>query len=170
MENTGSVVSGFLSGHNCMRHLEKVGNSHWAEKEGREEEIRSWAGQNLAISILTHPSRLGTDKNRLNHPQDDCRQSKPDKLVLNQKRNILDLPNSEVGRKIFLAIFPPSSFSLLWLEMSRCHFCYSCLAKILLCDHFCLFRKSHRILASTASPQTTYFCLLSIYCNVGKMM
>lgn len=116
MENTGSVVSGFLSGHNCMRHLEKVGNSHWAEKEGREEEIRSWAGQNLAISILTHPSRLGTDKNRLNHPQDDCRQSKPDKLVLNQKRNILDLPNSEVGRKIFLAIFPPSSFSLLWLE------------------------------------------------------
>lgn len=78
------------------------------------EEIWSWAGQNFSIPILAHPSRLGTaiGQNRLNHPQDDRRQSKPDELVFNHKRNILDLPNSEVGRKIFLAIFfPPPSQS-----------------------------------------------------------
>lgn len=34
MENTGSVVSRFLSGHNCTRHLEEVGNSRVVGKGG----------------------------------------------------------------------------------------------------------------------------------------
>lgn len=83
------------------------------KRRGQHQRSR-WAGWNLPMSIGLPPNSShqikcpSFGKLCFSHPQDVCRQSKYDELVFIEKRKILDFPNSQVGRQIFLAIFSPS--------------------------------------------------------------
>lgn len=74
----------------------------WRDQDGPgKTSIPIWLLPNSSHQIKYPPS----GKICLSHPHDVCRQSKGNDLVFHQKRTFLDLPNSEVGKKIFLAFF-----------------------------------------------------------------
>ena len=116
-----------------------------SETGGRWEEGEasgSCGARRVSLSIPTWPPPTRLARWSVHHLEEYVEATgKPSTMIscLLTREKMLDLSNSEVGRKIFLAIsFLPSVCC--GLKMPRFHFYYNCLAKVQLCDRLC-FKK-----------------------------